>query len=60
MANITHSVRETARMLSLGSTKIYELINSNDLEVVKIGRKTLIKRDSILALVERCSIKGGQ
>ncbi len=52
METIAASVNDTARSLGLGRTKIYELINAGKLTTVKIGRRTLIKTDSIRALVE--------
>ena len=46
-------VREATRMIGLGRTKLYELINAGDLEVVKIGRATLITVSSLSRLVDR-------
>lgn len=37
----------------IARTRVYELINSGDLQAVKLGRRTLITRESIDALVER-------
>lgn len=51
METITVSVQEAAKALSLGRSKIYELICSGDLKVVKIGRRTLITAASIRNLV---------
>jgi excisionase family DNA binding protein len=47
---ICASINETARALGIGRTKIYELINAGRLETVKIGRRTLVRTDSIRAL----------
>ena len=44
------SVAETGRILSLGRTTIYHLIREEKLDVVKIGRRTLIRIDSIQRL----------
>lgn len=52
MEPIAASVNETVRLLGLGRTKVYELINSGQLITVKIGRRTLVRTDSIRALVE--------
>ena len=52
MENITVSVNDAAKALSLGRSKIYELICSGDLKVVKIGRRTLITVTSIRELVD--------
>jgi excisionase family DNA binding protein len=43
-------VTETTRALGIGRTKVYELINAGLLEVVKIGRRTLVRTTSIRAL----------
>lgn len=51
MENITVSVNDAAKALSLGRSKIYELICSGDLKIVKIGRRTLITVTSIRNLV---------
>ncbi len=40
-------------MLDIGKTKLYELVAGGDLEAIRIGRRTLILRSSIDALVGR-------
>ena len=45
------SISETAKALSLGRTSIYGLINQGRLETVKLGRRTLVKVSSIMALI---------
>lgn len=45
------SISAASKALSLGRSKVYELIQSGDLDVVKIGRRALIPADSIRALV---------
>lgn len=52
MEPIATSVNDAARALSLGRTSIYALIKEGRLEMVKLGRRTLIKTASIRALVE--------
>lgn len=51
MEPIAISVNDTAKALGVGRTTIYALINSKNLETIKIGRRTLIKMDSIRHLV---------
>ena len=51
MDPITVTVDGAKKALGLGHTKIYELIGSGKLETVKIGRRTLVKTNSIRALV---------
>lgn len=52
MQPIVISINETAKALSLGRTSIYALINEGRLEAVKLGRRTLIKVESIRRLLE--------
>ena len=52
MEPVTVTVQNACKALGLGTTKIYELIASGELETVKIGRRTLIKVPSIKRLVD--------
>ncbi len=47
------SVPETLYQLSISRSRLYELIDSNDLVQVKIGRRTLITQQSISDFVDR-------
>jgi excisionase family DNA binding protein len=53
MRRVLHSVEEAASILSVGRTSLYALIDSGQLERVKIGRRSLVPADSIAAYVER-------
>lgn len=46
------SVNETLALLGIGRTKLYELLNADTLASVKIGRRTLIRRESVRRLIE--------
>ena len=46
------TVAECRQTLSLGPTKIYELINSGELESFKVGRRRLIKWTSVQAMLD--------
>jgi excisionase family DNA binding protein len=46
------SIAETASLLGLGRTKIYELIRSGDLKTMKVGRRTLVSVASIQVFAE--------
>lgn len=52
MEPLTLSINEAARVLGLGRTSIYALIADGRLDVVKIGRRTLVTTDSIHRLIE--------
>lgn len=45
------TVAETMRRLSLGRTKVYELLNEGHLQSVKIGRSRRILIESLEAFV---------
>lgn len=51
MEPITVTIADTQRVTGLGRTKLYELIGDGKLKVVKVGRRTLVRTDSIRALV---------
>lgn len=53
MEAIAASINDTAKALSLGRTSIYALIREGRLETIKLGRRTLIKVESIHKLIER-------
>ncbi|MBX9925504.1 MAG: helix-turn-helix domain-containing protein [Hyphomicrobiaceae bacterium] len=52
MQTITTSIKGTAAALGLGRTSIYALINEGRLESIKIGRRRLIKVESIRQLLD--------
>lgn len=57
MPSILCSVSQAASALSVGRTFTYGLIKTGRLETVKLGRRTLVKVDSINALID--GAKGG-
>jgi len=44
---VTLSVSSAVQCIGIGRTKLYQLINDGELDVVKIGRRTLITTASI-------------
>ncbi|MDB5438128.1 MAG: excisionase, partial [Caulobacteraceae bacterium] len=53
MEPLALSINDTVRTLGLGRTSIYALIRDGRLETVKLGRRTLIKMESIRRLIDR-------
>ncbi len=51
MQPITATINDTAKALGLGRTSIYALIREGRLEAIKLGRRTLIKVESIHRLI---------
>ena len=51
MEKLAYSINDTARTLSLGRTSIYAMIADGRLEAFKLGRRTLIKAESVRRLV---------
>ncbi|MBD3760591.1 helix-turn-helix domain-containing protein [Rhizorhabdus sp.] len=50
---LTVRVADAARLLGIGKTKIYELIGAQEIEIIKLGRATLVIRASLEAFIER-------
>lgn len=55
MEILTCTTNDAARSLGIGRTKLYELIGTGRLKTVKIGRRTLVKTDSIRMLVDEAA-----
>lgn len=49
---------EAARMIGIGKTRLYEMIGTKDIPVIKIGRRTLIRTRDIEALLDRLAKEG--
>ena len=48
---MTYSVDEAARLLGLGRSSMYELVNRGELPVVRVGRRILIPTASLAAFL---------
>ena len=46
------TIDEALRLIGVGRTKLYELINEERLDVVKIGRRTMVRFESLKRLAE--------
>ena len=51
MERLAYSINDTAKALSLGRTSIYAMIADGRLEAFKLGRRTLVKAESIRRLI---------
>ena len=51
METLAISINEAAKVLSLGRTSIYAMIADGRIEAFKLGRRTLIRAESIRRLV---------
>ena len=52
MEPVTVTVEGARKALGIGTTKLYELIGTGKLRTVKLGRRTLVRTDSIRELVD--------
>jgi excisionase family DNA binding protein len=52
-ARLTVRIPMAANMLGIGRSKLYELISAGEIEVIKIGKATLIVVESLQRFVER-------
>lgn len=50
---LTVRIPAAVRMTGIGRSKLYELIQSGDIEIVKIGTSTLIPVESLRQLINR-------
>ncbi|WP_341896607.1 helix-turn-helix domain-containing protein [Sphingobium sp. YR657] len=50
---LTVRIPDAIRMTGIGRSKLYELIQSGDIEIVKIGSATLIPVESLRQLINR-------
>jgi excisionase family DNA binding protein len=59
-APLAYSPLDAARRLGVGRSTIYELIKSGELEVSKLGTRTLIHADSCERVLEKSRVKSGR
>jgi predicted DNA-binding transcriptional regulator AlpA len=53
LAKAAYTVSDTMEVLSIGRTKLYQLMQSGDLKPRKLGRRTLILASDITALLDK-------
>ena len=51
MEQLAISISDTAKALGMGRTSIYEMIADGRLEAFKLGRRRLVKAESIRRLI---------
>lgn len=51
MEPLALSINDAAKVLSLGRTSIYAMIGDGRLEAFKLGRRTLIRMESVRRIV---------
>ncbi|GAA4898587.1 hypothetical protein GCM10025789_15690 [Tessaracoccus lubricantis] len=51
-APLLYTVKEAASLLSIGRTRVYELLNQGSLEKVKIGNSTRIPADALQTFLD--------
>ena len=50
---LLHTIEQTRELLACGRNTVYNLVNKNELTLIKVGRRSLITAKSINALVAR-------
>jgi excisionase family DNA binding protein len=50
---LLHTIEQTRELLACGRNSVYNLVKSNELTMIKMGRRSLITDESIRALVNR-------
>jgi excisionase family DNA binding protein len=53
LIKVAYSVNEALDLLSIGRTKFYELVSSGDLNITKLGRKSLVYAIDLAALLKK-------
>lgn len=53
LTKAAYSVKEALHVLSIGRTSLYKLVESGDLPIAKLGKKTLIYSTDIARLLSR-------
>lgn len=52
MDELAYSINRTAKVLGVGRSTIYKLIKTGQIDVLKIGSRTLITTESITRLTQ--------
>jgi len=57
---LMYGLDEVAEMLSIKRTSVYHLVNSGHLQLVKIGRRSVVPAESLGAYVQRLTGAAGE
>lgn len=52
------SVEEAAQLLSINRSTVYDMLGRGDLPSLKLGRRRLISRQSLVEFIMRCESNG--
>jgi hypothetical protein len=58
LIKVAYSVTETLKLLSTGRTKFYELVDSGDLKITKLDRKSLVYAIDLAAFLKKLRGRG--
>jgi excisionase family DNA binding protein len=50
---LLHSINDTKSLLNCGRNTVYNLVNRNELTLIKMGRRSLITDESIRGYIDR-------
>jgi excisionase family DNA binding protein len=50
---LLHTIEQTRELLACGRNSVYNLVKSNELTLIKMGRRSLITDDSIRAYIDK-------
>jgi hypothetical protein len=58
LVKVAYSVNETLELLSIGRTKFYELVDSGDLKITKLDRKSLVYAIDLAVFLKKLRERG--
>lgn len=51
------AVKDAAKYLSLSQARLYELLRTGELQRIKLGHRTVVRRRDADAYIERCAAR---
>lgn len=58
MEKLTFSVQEAAEIIGVGYTKMYQLVRSDSVPNIKLGKRYIIPKDKFIAWVNKVAVGG--